>query len=264
MWNNFLWIAVGMALSVAAVSSPSSADPQSTPAGELSLSSQVLPWVGKSSASLPCHLLLQKGGLVVAIGDSITAKGNWLRSVESALSQLYPDLQLPQMINAGGSGHTAKQLLDRFPRDVLDRNPAVVILNVGINDVLHAMAEPSQDASLRVYREHTAAMVDQAHARGIKVILLTPTLIEEDPESKGNRILAQYADVMKSVGTEKKCDIADLHAMFLEALQHKPSEIKGDWITSDGIHMSPLGNAVIQVGVLRAIGVPDVDIVKLK
>jgi hypothetical protein len=32
---------------------------------------------------------------------------------------------------------------------------------------------------------------------------------------------------------------------------------QGNWLTGDGVHMKPLGDAIMAVGVLRALGVPD-------
>ena len=69
---------------------------------------------------------------------------------------------------------------------------------------------------------------------------------------------------MKAIALEKGCGLADLHAMFLEALKHKPPDLKGNWLTTDGVHMSPLGDAVMAAGLLRALDVPDADLATLK
>ena len=69
--------------------------------------------------------------------------------------------------------------------------------------------------------------------------------------------LPLYADAMKAIAAERKCDLVDLHTLFIEALKKKPADVKGTWLTSDGVHMKPLGNAVMAVGILRGLGVPD-------
>ena len=102
-------------------------------------------------------------------------------------------------------------------------------------------------------------MVDQAQQAGIKVILLAPTVIQEDPNAEGNKRLTMYVEAEKQIAAEKKCQFVDLHGMFLTALKQKPADEK-NWLTSDGVHMKPLGDAIMAVGVLRALGVPDAKI----
>jgi len=76
------------------------------------------------------------------------------------------------------------------------------------------------------------------------------------PVSPAKR-LVQYVEAEKQIATEKKCQIVDLHSMFLAALKQKPASEKGNWLTSDGVHMKPLGDAIMASGVLMALGVPD-------
>ena len=88
------------------------------------------------------------------------------------------------------------------------------------------------------------------------MILLTPTLIQEDANTEGNKRLVMYVEAEKQIAAEKKCQLVDLHAMFLTALKQKPADQK-TWLTGDGVHMRPLGDGIMATGVLRALGVPD-------
>jgi hypothetical protein len=40
--------------------------------------------------------------------------------------------------------------------------------------------------------------------------------------------------------------------------------MKKNWLTGDGVHMQPLGDGVMAVGVLRGLGVPDAKIAASK
>ena len=64
-------------------------------------------------------------------------------------------------------------------------------------------------------------MVDMAQAAGIKVILLAPTVIQEDPKSEGNKRLVMYVAAEKKIAAEKKCQFVDLHEYFLAALKQE-------------------------------------------
>ena len=61
---------------------------------------------------------------------------------------------------------------------------------------------------------------------------------------------------MGMVAHSYKCQFVNLRMMFLHALETRPAETKR-WLTTDGIHMQPLGSAIMALGVLRALGVPD-------
>ncbi len=231
---------------------------------EQNVIAKVLPWVGAPSTQRPLKFMLHETNTIVSIGDSITAAGGYLRDVDATLAVLYPKLKIPAIVNVGISGQKAEDLVGRFQQDVVNRKPTVVTLSIGINDVWHRLGAPHDENVLKAYKENIEKMVDMAQAADIKVILLAPTLITEDVAADGNARLVAYVDAMKAIAKEKKCGLADLHGMFREALKHKPADVTGDWLTSDGVHMNPLGDAIMAVGVLRGLGVPDKDLAKLK
>ena len=204
---------------------------------------------------------LKSGDQIVAIGDSITQAGGYLRNTDAVLAQQYPDLKLPKIINVGISGQKAEDLVKRFENDVIARKPAVVTLSIGINDVWHRLKEPHDSQVLARYKENVSKMVDQAQAANIRVILLTPTIIQEDPAAEGNQRLKLYIDAQKEIAAQKKCQLVNLHQMFLDVLAKKPKELtpsaKGLILTTDGVHKNGAGNALMSLGLLRALGVPD-------
>lgn len=205
----------------------------------------------------PQDLLLKPGAKVVCMGDSITRGGGYLRNMDAVFAQQYPDLKLPRIINAGVSGHKAENCIKRFDRDVLSKKPDILTLNIGINDVWHRLGKPHDPNVLAMYKENVGQMVSQAQAAGIRVVLLAPTVIKEDPEAEGQKRLALYVEAMRQVSAEKRCRFVDLHRMFLDALTKKPEGAGEKWLTRDGVHMKPLGNAVMAVAALRGLGVPD-------
>jgi acyl-CoA thioesterase I len=217
----------------------------------------VLSLIGPSPSDTPKDLQLKPGDQIVAIGDSITAAGGYLKDIDAVLAAGYPDLKLPKVINKGISGQKAEDLLRRFDADVVKRKPAYVTISIGINDVWHRLNAPHDPKILAAYKKNVTTMVEHAQTAGIKVILLAPTVIQEDPESEGNRRLVQYVEAEKEIAAEKKCQFVDLHGMFLSALKQKPASEKGNWLTGDGVHMKPAGDAIMAAGALRALGVPD-------
>lgn len=216
----------------------------------------VLAIVGPAPADSPKQLQLKQGDTIVAIGDSITQFGGYVRDIDAVLAQQYPELKIPTVINKGISGQKAEDLVARFDNDVVKLKPTFVTISVGINDVWHRLKDPHDPNVLAAYKKNVGAMVDQAQKAGIKVILLAPTVAEEDASSEGNKRLAMYIEAEKQIAAQKKCQFVDLHGMFFAALKHKPAD-KKTWLTTDGVHMQPQGDAIMAIGVLRALGVPD-------
>lgn len=214
----------------------------------------VLAMVGKADAG---QMTLKPGDKIAFMGDSITWFGGYVRLTTNILNQAYPNLK-PEIINAGRSHEKAEQMEPRFERDMkLADKTAYCFISVGINDVLHRLKADHDPAVLAVYRANVIKMVEKGQAAGATVVLLTPTVITEDPNAEGNKRLSMYVDAMKAIATEKKCQLVDLHAMFLHAIAAKPATLQ---LTGDGVHMGPYGDAIMAIGVLRALGVPDATI----
>jgi acyl-CoA thioesterase I len=219
----------------------------------------VLALIGPAPADTPKELQLASGDTIVAIGDSITQAGGYLRDVDAVLAQQYAELKIAKVVNKGISGQKAEELAARFDGDVVKLKPKFVTISIGINDVWHRLDAPHDEKVLAAYKENVSKMVDLAQKAGIRVILLSPTVIQEDPNTEGNKRLAVYIEAERQIAAEKKCQFVDLHGMFLAALKHKPAGA-ANWLTSDGVHMNERGDAIMAIGVLRALGVPDAKI----
>jgi acyl-CoA thioesterase-1 len=235
------------------------------PTTAISILALMLSLLGPAPVDSPPTLELKPGDKIVAIGDSITSQGVYLRDINAVFAQQYRDLKIPPVVNKGISGQVAEQLVARFDKDVVQEKPAYVTISVGINDVWHrlkidkATSKPAiEDPKiLSRYKENVTKMVEMAQAAGIKVILLTPTLIKENSDSDGNKYLVAFVAAEKDIAAQEHCQLVDLHQMFLDVLAKKPANVKGNWLTGDGVHPRESGGAVMAIGVLRALGVPD-------
>lgn len=209
---------------------------------------------------------IKSGDQIVAIGDSITQAGGYLRVMDAVFAQQYPDLKVPKIINVGIGGQKAEDLVKRFEKDVVAKKPAIVTLSIGINDVWHRVKDPHDEKVLQAYTGNLDKMVKMALEAKIKVILVAPTVIEEDPKAEGNVRLIKYVEAGKKVARENKCEYVDLHALFLKAIEANAKRTgearpKG-FLTNDGVHMLPPGDTLMALGILRGLGVPDEKMVK--
>jgi lysophospholipase L1-like esterase len=204
------------------------------------------------------QLTITKGQKIAFLGDSITQAGARpngycelvIRTLNAQSLEVTPRY-------AGISGHKSNQMLARLEKDVLSHKPDWMTLSCGVNDVWHG----DRGVALEPYKKNITAIVDQAQAAGVKVMILTSTMIREDQANDLNQRLAPYNTFLKNLAKEKKCLFADLNADMQEALKHFPEDSpKGKQLTSDGVHMNPLGNYMMAKGVLKAFGMTEREI----
>ncbi len=201
---------------------------------------------------------VKSGDSIAFMGDSIT-QGGWESSVgyvRLIMSALEANDIKATAIPAGISGHKSNNMLERLRRDVLDKKPTWMTLSCGVNDVWHG----ANGVPLPQYQTNITAIIDQAQAAGIKVMVLTATVITEQEDNANNQKLAPYNDFLRALAKEKGCLLADLNDDMWAGLKAKPG--KGDVFTADGVHMNAQGNCLMATGVLRAFGLTEPQILK--
>ena len=164
-------------------------------------------------------------------------------------------------IPAGISGHKSNQMLARLERDVIRKKPQIMTLSCGVNDVWHG----KRGVPLDQYKKNITAIVDKAQAAGIKVYILTATMISENPQSDNNKKLVAYNEFLRELAKKKNCKLVDLNADMqrqITSIREKYPRQKGNLLTVDGVHMNPLGNIMMAKGILRAFGLTDAQIAK--
>ena len=126
----------------------------------------VLAVVGLSFAlkpGIPRAAAPTSGQRIIAFGDSLV-EGRGATPGKDFVSVLARRLSTP-IENAGRSGDTTVTALARLDRDVLARNPRVVIVLLGGNDFLRRM--PTDDTF-----RNLSTIVERIRARGAAVVLV--------------------------------------------------------------------------------------------
>lgn len=204
-------------------------------------------------------LQIKTGDSVAFLGDSITQQGNnapggYLHLVANGLKA---DGVIISIIPAGISGHKSDQMLARVEKDVLAKNPQWMLLSCGVNDVWHG----ERGIQLEAYKTNISEIVRSAQEAGVKVMLLTSTMIREDQQGEENQKLIAYNDYLRVLAKEKGCLLADLNRSMQEAVEK--SKTTGEKITTDGVHMAFGGNKMMAAGVLRAFGVEEAKLAEI-
>ncbi len=213
-----------------------------------------------STASQSQEIAVKTGEKIAFLGDSITAQGaaTPMGYVRLVISGLEANGVKAEAIGAGVSGHTSRDMLARLDRDVIAKKPTWMTLSCGVNDVWHG----EKGVALDQYKINIAQIVDKAQAAGIKVVLLTSTMIKEDQPNDLNQKLIAYNDFLKTLATDKKLPLADLNAAMQAAVLATPHQ--GNLLTVDGVHMNPNGNVMMATGILKAFGLNEVQLQKAR
>lgn len=159
------------------------------------------------------------GKTVVCFGDSLTASGVWEKQLAARFGTAF--------INAGVGGTTTETSRDRFPTDVLAKNPDITVICFAYNDAVKIDRVASR-VSLERYRENLVYYVTELQKAGSEVILMSPNpVIEEyfnaNPLHPGedytkdggiNNLISKYTDIMAEVAKEYGEYYFDLNAAF--------------------------------------------------
>lgn len=213
-------------------------------------------------------LEVKSGDKVAFLGDSITQQGwqnagGYVRLIVAALKDAGVEVE---PIPAGISGHKSNQMLERLDKDVLSKKPQWMTLSCGVNDVWHG----ANGVPLDKYQENITAIVDKAQAEGVRVVLLTATMIGEVATNDNNQKLAPYNDFLRTLAKEKNCLLADLNADMQAAVEAAlakegpKGDPKANKLTTDGVHMAFPGNKMMALGILKALGFPQDEFPKIQ
>lgn len=174
---------------------------------------------------------------IVCFGDSITGAyyhtggvRAWTDMLGIAIQRTYPQARL-EMTNAGISGHTTAQGLARMEKDVLAKEPHLVVVMFGMNDVARL--------PLDEYVANLKTIIEKCHAAGAAVLLCTPNSVYENA-SRPNGKLAELAERVKLLAKEQKLPVADCFADYRDF--RAKDETAWMLVMSDEIHPNMNGH----------------------
>ena len=203
---------------------------------------------------------LQKGDIIVFLGDSITQGGGgesgYITLFSKALEKHHKDLGI-DVVNAGISGNKVPDLQGRLKKDVLDKKPTIVVIYIGINDVWHGENDPAKGTTKEKFAAGLKDIIKQIQDAGAKVILCTPSVIGEKKPgtNKLDAKLDEYSDVSRAVAKDTKVPLCDLRKAFqeYELANNKDDQEKG-LLTGDRVHLNEAGNKLVADTMLKMFG----------
>ena len=191
---------------------------------------------------------------VVVIGESHVAEGTWMRVFGKLLAE-FQGPPAPEVVNAGIGGNaisprspgypaSAKpSALERFRAAVIERNPDLVIISYGLNDMRAGMSPEEFRAELAEIVSETRAVLDP-------VIVLTTVYCMSayglyPPFDQGSPEASEVFNlVIRQVAGEHDALVADIWE----------AEGGAPWlITADTVHANRLGQTLIGHRVFQTV-----------
>lgn len=201
---------------------------------------------------------IQKKKKVIFFGDSITQAGvqpgGYIVEMQELLQSSGRADQF-ELIGAGIGGNKVYDLFLRMEEDVLSKNPDIVIIWVGVNDVWHKRSHGTgtdPDKFVRFYQ----AMIKKLKARNIEVMLCTPAAIGEktDYSNELDGDLNRYAGFIRDLAREHSLTLIDLRKRFLDYnLQFNKDNREAGILTTDRVHLNAAGNKLVAENMLAAL-----------
>ncbi len=195
---------------------------------------------------------------IVFFGDSITElgikKGGYIDLLNSKITNNGQANQY-ELIGAGIGGNKIYDLFLRMDKDVLNKEPNVVVIWVGVNDVWHKsmMGTGTDYDKFGLFYD---AVVKKIQSKGAKVVLVTPAVIGErfDQSNPQDGELNLYSNWIRKYAAEKQLALVDCRKLFLNySIKNNAKNADKGILTYDRVHLNDAGNQLVADAVWGAI-----------
>ncbi len=195
----------------------------------------------------------QKKTKVIFFGDSITELGvkekpykGYILVMDSLIKAEKKEGQF-DLIGSGISGHKVYDLYLRMEEDVISKNPDVVVIYVGVNDVWHKTLSGTGTDPDRFEKFYTAILT-KLKEKNIKAILCTPAVVGEktDMSNQLDGDLNRYSNIIRDIAKKNDLPLVDLRKKFLDYNKaNNPENKERDILTYDRVHLNNRGNLLV-------------------
>jgi lysophospholipase L1-like esterase len=199
---------------------------------------------------------------VIFFGDSITELGvmrtkngtGYILKLDSMLKAMKKDDQY-ELVGSGVSGNKVYDLYLRMDDDVMKKNPDIVFIYVGVNDVWHkTLLGTGTDPDK--FEKFYQAIINKLKAASIKVVLVTPAVVGEktDMSNPLDGDLNRYSNIIRDLAKKNDLPIVDLRKKIFDYLKdHNPSNQEKAILTYDRVHMNDKGNQFLADEMWKAL-----------
>ncbi|MFX1530971.1 MAG: SGNH/GDSL hydrolase family protein [Promethearchaeota archaeon] len=151
-------------------------------------------------------------------------------------------------INSGINGETSKDLLKRIDRDVLSFKPNLVIVTIGGNDKWKGLTFEEYQECLTI----TIEKIKEVNA--IPVLQTYYCLLYHDMD-KVFQHFPEIVEINRNLSKEMNIPLIDQYKYFSPFYKNDPKNYAKMML--DGLHVNPIGNAIMGIIASRLFYLPD-------
>lgn len=192
----------------------------------------------------------QKKKKVIFFGDSITqmgaGPGGYVTRIDS-MCKLEGMSDKFEFVGAGIGGNKVYDLYLRMDDDVLAKNPDLVVIYIGVNDVWHK-ATSGTGTDPDKFEKFYNALVKKLKERNIKIIICTPAVIGEktDFSNQQDGDMNAYSNIIRNIAKKENLPLIDLRRIFLDYdSKNNPDNKDRGILTVDRVHLNATGNQLV-------------------
>ena len=204
---------------------------------------------------------------IVFLGDSITQQAEDFEYGFISLIRQNLIQDKFELVGKGIGGNKVSDLLTRYKSDVIDLDPDIVFIYIGINDVWHKY-DFGTGSDIDLYEKGLRTIISDIKSLGSKIVLCTPTVIGEntgdfvlgnqfkDVETmeKMNGDLDTFSEVVRKLSNEYETELLDLRKIFMDYLaENNINNDAAGILTTDGVHLNEQGNKLIADQMIKFI-----------
>ena len=202
---------------------------------------------------LSCAFSPQKKTKIIFFGDSITELGVKEKPYRGYILELEDKSKAENKSDQYdfiGSGISANKVYDLYLRledDVLSKNPDVVFIYVGVNDVWHkTLLGTGTDADK--FEKFYLAILKKLKDKNSKAVLVTPAVVGEktDMSNPLDGDLNKYCNIIRDIAKKNDLPLVDLRKEFGNYYKtNNPNNEEKNILTYDKVHLNTKGNQLV-------------------
>ncbi|HEX8060140.1 MAG TPA: GDSL-type esterase/lipase family protein [Cyclobacteriaceae bacterium] len=195
---------------------------------------------------------------VIFFGDSITQAGVQPNGYITKVGEMAArDKKADQyeFVGAGIGGNKVYDLYLRVEDDVISKNPNIVVIYIGVNDVWHKQSSGT-GTDYDKFEKFYNALLKKFKDKNIKTILATPAVIGErtDNTNQLDGDLNRYSNLIRSIAEKNSLPLVDLRKGFLDyGKANNPENKEQGILTTDRVHLNEKGNDFVAAEMWKAI-----------
>lgn len=173
---------------------------------------------------------------VVFIGDSITFYGE--NTEKGFVTQFRNKFSSKiNIISKGVCGEETPDILARLNTDVIDYNPDVMVMMIGINDI------NNKNITVEELKNNMTEIIDIVKENNIEPLIFNLSFITEDLNNEKNIQIEEYNKFLEKLAKEKQFILIDVHTPLKAEIEKQSNE--GLAVMEDDLHLNELGNTIL-------------------